>query len=94
MSKKKQKQMTKKEIINLLATLTFISVSENGEGIIERIGLTPEQTDKMMRVLVNLFNNDEVEANKFIVKEMQKLLKKLEDHDASECQIKNFKGDK
>ncbi|OME54099.1 hypothetical protein BSK59_16090 [Paenibacillus odorifer] len=94
MSKNKQKQMTQKEAINLFATLTFISVSKNGEEVIEQLGLTEEQTDKMMRVVVNLFDADEIKANNFIFKEVQKLLKKLDAHDARECQIKNFKGDK
>lgn len=85
------KQMTKKQAIDLLATLTFISVSKNGESVIEQIGLTEEQTDKMMRVVVSLFNNDEMEANRFIVKEMKKLLKKLEEHDASDAKERTFK---
>ncbi|MCY9757674.1 hypothetical protein M5X00_25950 [Paenibacillus alvei] len=86
------KQMTKKQAIDLLATLTFISVSKNGEQVIEEIGLTEEQTDKMMRVVVSLFNNDEVEANKFIVKEMKKLLKKLDEHDDKDAKESTFKG--
>ncbi|EJW13944.1 hypothetical protein OB446_027090 [Paenibacillus alvei] len=85
------KQMTKKQAIDLLATLTFISVSKNGEQVIEKIGLTEEQTDKMMRVVVSLFNNDEVEANKFIIKEMKKLLKKLDEHDDSDAKESTFK---
>lgn len=84
------KQMTKKQAIDLLATLTFISVSKNGEHIIEQIGLTEEQTDKMMRVVVSLFNNDELEANKFIIKEMKKLLKKLDDHDDTDAEERTF----
>ncbi|TVX85981.1 hypothetical protein [Paenibacillus agilis] len=86
------KQMTKKQAIDLLATLTFISMSKNGEEVIEALGLTEEQTDKMMRVVVSLFNNNEVEANKFIVKEMRKLLKKLDVHDDTDAKERTFKG--
>lgn len=80
------KQLTKREAIHLFSLLTMISVSKNGEHIIEKIGLTEEQTDKMMRVIVNMFNGDEAKANEFIVKEALKLLEKLEHHD--DCNAK------
>ncbi|WP_090739409.1 hypothetical protein [Paenibacillus sp. Mc5Re-14] len=89
------KQMAKKEILNLYSLMIMISVSKNGESVIEATGFTEENMDKMMRVLVSSFDEDEVKANKYIVKEVNKLLKKLDDHEVSENQRKYFpKGDK
>lgn len=88
------KQMTKKEILNLYSLMVMISVSKNGESIFEVTGFTEENMDKMMRVLVSSFDEDEVKANKYIIKEVNKLLEKLEDHEVSENQRKYFtKGD-
>lgn len=85
-----KKQMSKKQAIDLFALLTMISVSTNGEQVIEAIGLTEEQTDKMMRVVVGSFENDEKKANQFIVSRVKKLLKTLENHEIDESQIKYF----
>ncbi|MGG4105086.1 hypothetical protein AAXB25_14315 [Paenibacillus lautus] len=84
------KQMTKKEILNLYSLMIMISVSKNGESVFEATGFTEDHMDKMMRVLVSSFKDDEKKANEFIVNEVNKLLKKLDVHEVSESQRKYF----
>lgn len=89
---KSKSQMTKEEITDLLSLFTLIAVSKNGEDEFQRLGITEEQADKMLRVSVNLFDNDEKKAEEFIRNKVIELLAKLDAHDDSECQINNFKG--
>lgn len=84
------KQMTKKEILYLYSLMITISVSKNGESVFEATGFTEDHMDKMMRVLVGSFDGDEVKANKYIVNEVNKLLKKLDVHEVDESQRKYF----
>lgn len=88
------KQMTKKQIVELLSLFTVISSSKNAESELQRSGITEDQIDKMMRIFVSIFKNDEKKAEDFIRKQFANLLKKLDAHDDSKCQIKSFKGDK
>jgi hypothetical protein len=83
-------QLTKKDAVDLMAYFTMISVSKMGNQTLEK-HITAEQTDKMMRVVVHMFKQDEKKAEEFIVDRLKTLITKLNSFDDSECQIKNFK---
>lgn len=85
------KKMTKREAVDMMAYFSLISISKMGNELIEKL-MTPDMIDKMMRVNVALFDNDDKKCERFIVNQMQKFIVKLDAFDDSECQRKNFKG--
>jgi hypothetical protein len=83
-------QMSKKEATDLMAYFTLISVSKIGNQLLEKY-VSLEQTDKMMRVIVDLFKEDHKASEIFIIGQLQKLLQKLDNHQVSESTKKYFK---
>ena len=87
-------QMTRKEAVDLMAYFTLVSVSKQGDALVEKY-VSQAQIDKMMRTIVSLFKGDNKKAETFILDQIQRLLRKLDKHNDLEAKESTFiKGDK
>jgi hypothetical protein len=77
----KRTKMTKKELMDLLSYISLYAIGKDKEDVDELI--TEEQADKLMKSIIQAFDQDEKKAINFLRNRIKQLVEKLDKHQSS-----------